>query len=161
VRAVAIPARHSHEEDTMGYQADLIALRDRLQREHTQRVYAEAPLSMRPLTRAQHNVPRAQFTRMVDGPDALPSGKPQTRRAPSRGVRLADERDTEFLRASELYRVRTQPDLYDDWQVDMTLDLAYTQAREAGRMLADCHHCHTTTPVTPDTVRCSTCWTEY
>jgi len=121
----------------------------------------KVPYAVRSYTRWQIGGDRNALHRYVDGPDALPAGKPRTHQPAAQGVRIVNDSDTELLRALELYRVRTQSHLYEDWHVDMTIDLAQAGARRDGHLLADCHRCHTTTPVSPDTGRCPHCGTEY
>jgi hypothetical protein len=63
-------------------------------------------------------------------------------------------------RASELYRMRTMPHLYDERDVESALDLERDIVRRSGHLLADCHRCRATLHVTDDTDACPTCGTE-
>lgn len=64
-----------------------------------------------------------------------------------------------FGYASELYRMRTQPHLYDDLHVDSSLDLAREEALRQHAALADCHTCQATRTVDldEDDPTCGTC----
>lgn len=95
--------------------------------------------------------PPVSISRHLDGPDALPTGTRRThdRRHP---IGTATPIGMAMGHASELYRMRTQSHLYDERDVDFALDLE--RERIAPLLLADCHRCAATIPVTPDTDAC-------
>lgn len=58
---------------------------------------------------------------------------------------------------AELYRMRTQPHLYDDTDVSSAHDLAYLRNKRTGHLLADCHACHLTVSILSEHPMCPTC----
>lgn len=123
-------------------------------------VVDDVPLALRTYTTGDLGGNHTDLRRWSDGPDALPTGDARTVLPATAGVHLAGDDVVEFFRAQELYRTRNASHLFDEWMVDLVLDLAYTQARAAGLMLADCHRCHITLQVDDDTDACTYCGTE-
>lgn len=124
-------------------------------------VVDDVPLALRTYTTGDLGGNHTDLRRWTDGPEALPTGPKRVVLPSANGVHLGEDDVMEFYRAQELYRTRTQSHLFDEWMVDLVLDLSYTQARAAGRMLADCHRCHITLMVTEDADACTYCGTEF
>jgi len=76
--------------------------------------------------------------RFADGPDALPVGKPT---ANVRYTGTYRNIGFGFTEAQEVFRVRTQPHLYDDWHVEFVDRTRNLQAHESGLYDWDCHKC--------------------
>lgn len=55
---------------------------------------------------------------------------------------MADAEGTAFLRDRELFRMRTRPELYDDWMREVVEDARVKVAEDAGMYDWDCHRCH-------------------
>lgn len=91
------------------------------------------------------------LARHYSTPEALPTGHRRThdRRHP---IGTATPIGLAMGHAAELYRMRTQSHLYDEQHVEATLDLE--RIRVAPLLLADCHRCAATIPVTTDTDTC-------
>lgn len=71
------------------------------------------------------------------------TGRPlRTRNAPSLHLRTTPFGDafTDAIIATEVYRAHTQPDLYDQWQIDLIDDNWLTLVGE--RESRDCDGCH-------------------
>ena len=84
--------------------------------------------------------------RFADGPDALPTGTRRTRkryRGKHRNIGFG------FTEAQEVFRVRTQPHLYDEWHVEFVDRTRNLQATEADMYDWDCHKCQNAV-MTPD-----------
>lgn len=89
-------------------------------------------------------------------PEALPTGY---RRTHDRRHPIGSVESIGFTgeRGREVYRMRTQSHLYDDYDVETGLDLERMAAQRDGRLLADCHACKVTHHVTPDQQACPIC----
>lgn len=120
------------------------------------------PYPLRSYTAEQLGTRDVDTRRMMSTPEAFNIGVRTVMRPGVRGVTMHDSPHlTAIAQARELYTLRTQSHLYDDWQVEHACDLARTAALRTGRLIADCHGCRTTQAVTPDAVACPTCGRGY
>ena len=75
--------------------------------------------------------------RHLSSPEALPTGYRRTHDR-QHAVGTVDSIGLAGSRGSEVYRMRTQSHLYDDYDVETGLDLERMVAMRDGRLLADC-----------------------
>lgn len=92
----------------------------------------------------------------VNPQEALPRGVHKPRR---RGVAVAvaDEEGTAFLRDRYTFRLRTRPELFEDWLRDLVDDGRAALAEAAGLYDWDCHTCRTAVMTPSLTDRCPRC----
>lgn len=95
----------------------------------------------------------------VNPHEALPRRGTSTLRPPRPGPRVQTGSDefVAFRYDTEAYRMRTRPELYDEWMVEIVLDHRQAVARNTGTFNYDCHTCHSTLYVTADAVACPRC----
>lgn len=95
----------------------------------------------------------------VNPQEALPHRDVSTEPAPgpSARVQMGDEEFVSFRYDTEAYRMRTRPELYDEWMVEIVLEHRQRRATETGTLNYDCHTCHSTLYVTPDAGACPRC----
>lgn len=115
----------------------------------------------RAYTRRQIGGNRNGLRRWSDGADAMPLGQAREHLPATQGVSLFAPEDRDAVNALELYRMRTKSHLYDEWQVDLAMDLARATAVRTGTLVADCHTCKSSRHVTDDATACPLCHTAY
>lgn len=87
--------------------------------------------------------------------EALPRGTRRPVRRAAR-VQIAGEH-TDLFRDKELFRMRTRPELYEDWMRDLIEDARADLAISTGQYDWDCHSCHTAVMTYSLTDRCPRC----
>jgi hypothetical protein len=100
-------------------------------------VLDRAAYAHQPINPAQH-LPRVSVLRHLDGPDAIPMGAGETvnNRPLPPGSTHIGLLDTD----GEVYRMRTQPHLYDEWHLEFSAEMRDASVPD-DMFDWDCHRC--------------------
>lgn len=93
----------------------------------------------------------------VNPQEALPRRDVSTIPAPRPAARVPSCEDPDLLRDMEIFRMRTQPELYDGWMRDLIDDARADLAHGTGQFDWDCHTCKAAVMTYAITDNCPRC----